>query len=141
MRVRDLMTKFVTTVHPQMSVHDAARLLAQRHVAFAPVVAHWSVVGAIEATDLPATDMSGDGADFATPDDTNETAALSVGDVMRPTEVPRLSPDDDLAVAATRLALAGSRRGVVFQHSRLVGVLSTTDIVRALDGEIFGGES
>src|SRR5206468_4893837 len=110
MRVRDLMTRSVTTVQPDMPVRDAARLLAEQHVTFAPVVAHWSVVGAIEATDLPPTDISDDRADVATPGDTNDTAALSVRDVMRSKEVPRLSPDDDLAVAATRRALAGPRR-------------------------------
>ena len=123
MRVCDLMTRGVVTVDPAMPIDEAARLLAEHHVAFAPVVANWSVVGAIEASDVASCSTGNGGA----------PKRATVADVMPSVPVPRLSPDDELVVAATRLALTGTRRGVVFQNSRLVGVLSTTDIVRALN--------
>ena len=136
MRVRYLMTRAVTTVTPTMTVRDAARLLADHHIVFAPVVANRTVVGAVEERDLqPLCAEDAPSENPECPVNLSRPRPHNVADVMQRSDVPRLSPDDSLCVAATRLALAGSRRGVVFENARLVGVLSTTDIVRALGSD------
>ncbi len=51
-RVRDIMTKDVFTVAPELTIRDAMGLLASRHISGAPVVAGGKVVGVITSTDL-----------------------------------------------------------------------------------------
>ena len=52
LRLRDIMTKDVVTVSPELTVRDAMVLFAGRHLSGAPVVASGKVVGVISATDL-----------------------------------------------------------------------------------------
>ena len=52
LRLRDIMTKDVLTVSPDLAVRDAMALLASRHVSGAPVVDDGKVVGVLSATDL-----------------------------------------------------------------------------------------
>jgi CBS domain-containing protein len=57
----------------------------------------------------------------------------SVGDCMIPREqVPVVQADDDLIEAAGELAESDLRRGLVLDGDRLVGLLSMTDVARAL---------
>ncbi|HEY7568116.1 MAG TPA: CBS domain-containing protein [Gemmatimonadaceae bacterium] len=51
-RLRDIMTRDVLTVHPDMTLRDAMELLAQQHVSGAPVVVGDKVVGVVSASDL-----------------------------------------------------------------------------------------
>ncbi len=52
LRLRDIMTSEVLTVHPDATLREAMELLAQRHVSGAPVVAGDTVVGVVSASDL-----------------------------------------------------------------------------------------
>lgn len=54
LRVRDIMTKDVLTVSPEMSLRDAMELFTSRHISGAPVVAGGKVVGVVAASDLLA---------------------------------------------------------------------------------------
>lgn len=58
----------------------------------------------------------------------------TVGECMLPlASVPVLRPDDDLAEAAALLAESGLYRGLVLEGEALVGLLSMTDVARALE--------
>ena len=50
--MRDIMTRDVVTVDPDLSIRDAMELLASRHVGGAPVIAGSRVIGVISMTDL-----------------------------------------------------------------------------------------
>lgn len=52
LRLRDIMTRDVLTVDPELSIRDAMELLTTRHVGGAPVTAGTRVVGVISMTDL-----------------------------------------------------------------------------------------
>jgi CBS domain-containing protein len=52
LRLRDIMTKDVLSVSPNLSVRDAMALLASRHMSGAPVIDRGQVVGVISSTDL-----------------------------------------------------------------------------------------
>lgn len=52
LKLRDIMTRDVLTVDPELSVRDAMELLTSRHVGGAPVTAGTRVVGVISMTDL-----------------------------------------------------------------------------------------
>lgn len=52
LKLRDIMTRDVITVSPELGLRDAMELLTSKHVSGAPVVAGGKVVGVISATDL-----------------------------------------------------------------------------------------
>ena len=50
--LKDIMTRDVVTVSPDLSVRDAMALFTSRHISGAPVVAQGTVVGVVSLTDL-----------------------------------------------------------------------------------------
>lgn len=52
LRLRDIMTRDVVTIDPQVSIRDAMEVLAQRHIGGAPVVTGSHVEGVVSLTDL-----------------------------------------------------------------------------------------
>ena len=52
LRLRDIMTREVVTVTPELSLRDTMSLFATRHISGAPVVANGKVVGVVSLTDL-----------------------------------------------------------------------------------------
>ncbi len=52
LRLRDIMTRKVVTLEPQMTLRDAMEILTSRHVSGAPVLSGQKVVGVISAGDL-----------------------------------------------------------------------------------------
>ena len=130
MKVRDLMAQHVITVNPDMPVREAARILTEHGIAYAPVVVNHAVIGAVEAHDLPrSSETAAREVDETSRGRASDTRTrLTVGDVMWRGDVPRLAPDEEVGDASARLARAHARRGVVFHNGRLVGLLSTTDI-------------
>lgn len=52
LRLRDIMTRQVMTLEPQMTLREAMEILTARHVSGAPVLSGKKVVGVISAADL-----------------------------------------------------------------------------------------
>jgi CBS domain-containing protein len=52
LRLRDIMTRRVVTLEPQMTLREAMEILVARHLSGAPVVSGQKVVGVISAGDL-----------------------------------------------------------------------------------------
>ncbi len=52
LRLRDIMTREVVTLEPQMTLREAMEILTARHLSGAPVVSGRNVVGVISAGDL-----------------------------------------------------------------------------------------
>ncbi len=52
LRLRDIMTRDVVTVAPELSVRDAMELFSTRHISGAPVVSSGKLVGVVSLTDL-----------------------------------------------------------------------------------------
>lgn len=52
LKIREIMTRELLTVSPQMSLQDLAELLSSRHVSGVPVIAGGKVAGVISATDI-----------------------------------------------------------------------------------------
>src|SRR5688572_30516759 len=52
--LREIMTKDVVTIAPDVTIRDAMSLLSSRHISGAPVVAGDSIAGVVSATDLMA---------------------------------------------------------------------------------------
>ena len=51
-RLRDIMTKDVITIAPELTIREAMSLLSSRHISGAPVFAGGKILGVVSATDL-----------------------------------------------------------------------------------------
>jgi CBS domain-containing protein len=128
MRVAELMQTEVQAVAPDTSLSDAAMTLADAHISGLPVIGrNGSLVGVISTTDILGSEQDVD--DQAARRSLFETAR--VRDLMTPQPVT-IAPGASIKEAAQLLLSADVHRLFVVEDGRLVGVLSTTDIVQAV---------
>lgn len=119
--VRDLMETDVFWVPFDMPLSKAASELSTREVSGAPVCdIEGRVIGMLTKTDL--VDFYGS---------TNEERF--VADAMT-AEVLAVAPDDPTEQAVRLMAFEGVHRLLVIEDERLVGMLSSMDILRELAG-------
>ena len=128
MRVSELMQTKVQTVHPDDAVNDAVVTLTDAHVSALPVVDETGhMIGVISSTDILTSE--------AEARDAVEREALfeqmMVRDIMTPRPLT-VSSDADVREAAQQMLYAEVHRLFVTSGKQLVGVISTTDIVRAV---------
>ena len=128
MRVRELMQGDVITVNLDMSINDAVVTLTDAHISALPVVdGGGRMVGVVSSTDILTSE--------AEANDAVEREALfeqmMVRDIMtqRPLTV---SPDAEVREAAQQMLYADVHRLFVTSGDQVIGVISTTDIVRAV---------
>jgi CBS domain-containing protein len=127
----DVMTREVVTVAPDVSVLEAARLMAQRRLKRLPVVdATGHLLGIVSRVDLLRTVAEGYPAPEAQP--AQARPARLVADVMR-TDVPTVSLHASLpevldAIVSTRL----NRAVVVDEQRHVVGIVTDAELVRRL---------
>lgn len=176
-RVRDVMSDDVLTIEPEVSLAEAARIMAEEHYSGLPVASQGGgVLGVISASDIVEFSMSldadrssfpgresaewpgplewdGTDADHSVPDyfgstwDDRWNPVAYIGDRAQPgwsslgestvaeimtRTVVSITPEDDLTAAARRMLDAGVHRLLVLERGRLVGLVTTTDIVRAV---------
>jgi CBS domain-containing protein len=128
MRVRELMQDDVITVNLDTPINDAVVTLTDAHISALPVVdGGGRMVGVVSSTDILTSE--------AEANDAVEREALfedmMVRDIMtrRPLTV---SPDTEVREAAQQMLYADVHRLFVTAGDKVVGVISTTDIVRAV---------
>ena len=103
-----------------MSYEVKSAPLRQRHTAFPVVEGDGRPVGLIRWDQIE--DSSG-----------RDRTRTLVREVMRPlSEVPTASPDEPLADLLTRLESSPDRRALVVEDGRLAGIVSMSDITRAV---------
>ena len=126
MRVSELMQTAVFTAMPEPTVEEAIRLMADTHVSSLPVVdAHRRIRGVISSSDVleaeaEATDTEALGV---------LTSCGTVQEIMTPRAVT-IGPEATVQEAARLMLYADVHRLYVVEDDRLVGVVSTTDVVR-----------
>lgn len=147
MRVSELMTREVVTVHPEMPLREAAALLADRRISGAPVVDETGrVVGVLSEADIVAkaggpkrghrvlgwlleSDL----------DLEDKIAARTVGEAMSTPPIT-IQPQQRVHEAARLMASESiNRLPVVSDEGKLVGIVTRADVVRAFarsDAEI-----
>lgn len=176
LKLRDIMTRDVVTVSPDLSLRETMELLATKHLSGAPVVAGTKVIGVISATDLLsfAATLPGvpterpelnEWGEWETPLEWEEGTEHSGGyfselwsdvgaevderfrEVSGPEwnaleehtvaeamsrRICSLPSDADVPKAADYMRRAGVHRLLVMDDNRLSGIVSTTDIARAV---------
>ena len=130
MHVADVMQTELRTIRGTDTVGDAVALLAESHVSGVPVIDdHGRLAGVLSNSDILEV----------LAEHTDPEARESVFDETLVQEVmtPRpqtITPDANVRDAAQRMLYLEVHRLFVEHDGRLVGVVSTTDLVRALAG-------
>jgi Zn-dependent protease len=119
LRVRDLMTQDPIVLAPGLPAGELLRLSLLHKVSGFPVVAEGRVLGVVGLEHL-------EGADPEAP-------------LERYLQPPLfLSPEDTALGALERMAERGYARALVLEEERLVGILSKTDLLRAVQARVLG---
>lgn len=128
MKVADLMQRDVKSIRNEASVAEAILTLADAHISGVPVIdGTGKMVGVLSTSDVLA-------AEAETDDATSRQALLEnteVQEIMtrRPYTV---APTADVREAAQQMLYADVHRLFVTEGETVVGVISSTDIVRAV---------
>ena len=128
MHVAELMQRKVRTVDSDATIADAVVSLADGHVSGMPVVdGTGKVIGVLSTTDvLTAEAEAGDSSCRQT-----FLENTSVRDIMTPRPFT-IAPSEDVREAARQMLYADVHRLFVAEGDQVVGIISTTDIVRAV---------
>lgn len=127
MTVAELMQRNVKTVGSEVSVAEAIVSLADAHISGMPVVdGTGKVIGVLSSTDLLTAEAEAD--DPAARQALFESTA--VRDIMTPHPFT-IPPGVDIREAARLMLYADVHRLFVAEGDQVVGIISTTDIVRA----------
>lgn len=128
MHVSELMQKPVKTVSLDAMVSDAVVTLADSHISALPVVDGMGrMVGVVSTTDILTSE--------AEAEDSTAREALFEDTIVRDIMTLHpltVSPDTDVKEAAQQMLYAEIHRLFVVNGERVVGVISTTDIMRAV---------
>ena len=136
LKLKDIMTRDVVSAAPDMTIRDAMLLLSERHVSGAPVVDGGKVVGVFSATDLLAflADLNDTTPSLTFRRRRGRTAPLedvTVDEVMT-RKVESLPPDCSVDEAAILMGEKQIHRVLVMQGDVLLGIVSTSDVARAV---------
>ena len=125
--VRDIMTRQVLTIHAEATLEATARMLSTQHVSGAPVRNKTgALVGVLSKADLADFVRSGGG-------------SFRVEDAMTP-GVWAVHPEDSVLDAVRLMVDNAIHRVLVLDRpGHVEGILTTTDVMRALADGRFSG--
>jgi Zn-dependent protease/CBS domain-containing protein len=126
--VSDLMTREVHSVTPQMSVLELVqKMLQERHLGYPVLDSRGALVGLITLTDIQKLKDAG-----------RSEAGVTVGEIMS-TEVNTISQRASALAAFQQMAVNNFGRLIVVDAAgRMTGILSKTDLVRAVQVRMAG---
>jgi CIC family chloride channel protein len=130
MKVAELMQPNVRTISSEACVAEVVVSLADGHVSGLPVVDKGGrIIGVVSATDVLTAEAEAEAESSTIGRDLMQDT--SVREIMTPRPYT-VAPDEDVREAARQMLYAEVHRLFVAEGDRLVGVISTTDIVRAV---------
>lgn len=128
MRVSDILQTNLKTVRGTDTIGEAVSLLAESHVSGVPVVDdHGRLVGVLSNSDILEV--------LAEHSDPEEREKIFEETLVQEVMTPRpqtITPEASIRDAAQRMLYLEVHRLFVEQGGRLVGVVSTTDLVRTM---------
>lgn len=129
--VSNIMSSDMFTVHVGQKVSEVYRLLTENRIHHVPVVNGTELVGLISSSDMMKLSLDA----YGTPDSANADyldSQFSISDIMS-TDLITVKPSDAIRSAAGTLS-AGTYHSVpvVADDGKLVGIVTTTDLVKYL---------
>ena len=119
LKAKDVMTKTITTIHPDATLAEAIRLLICKEISGIPVVDEKEMmIGIITEKDILNFVFSGN---------LNNT---KVRDVMTK-EVVSFSPETNVDEIALAIGQNKFRRVPIVEGKKVIGIISRRDIIRA----------
>lgn len=134
LKLRDIMTEDVLTLQPDVSIREAAEIFSTERLGGAPVVVNGRIVGMLSASDLLEF-IASLPAEPAEIRDRTERGILDehvVEEAMTRAPIRSLAPDDPVGLAADVMKHERLHRLPIVEDGRVVGIISTVDLVRAL---------
>ena len=142
LKVADVMTSLVVTVRPDHSLQEAALLMASNGISGAPVVEGGRLLGVVSEADIVRAyaPLATRGSAFLPnhplmvllrANGHKDVDGVRVQDIMSP-DVVSIGPDASVWQAASLIDAHGVRRLPVVDTSGLVGIVTRSDIVRAM---------
>jgi CBS domain-containing protein len=120
-KVKDIMSQPVISVEPEMPIYDAIRLLASRNVSGLPVVdSDLRLIGLLSEKDVLSLLYN-----------SQDASGKTVGDFMSKAVVS-FDINDNVVALCDCLEHNAFRRVPVTQNGRLTGVVSRSDVIRAI---------
>ncbi len=127
-RVADLMQADVRTIAADALVSEAIVTLADGHVSALPVLNEaQQLVGVVSSTDILAAEAEAGDAKAMS----RIASHTRVSEIMT-TNPKTIGPEADVKLAAQEMLYLDVRRLLVVEDSTLVGIISQSDIVRAV---------
>lgn len=126
-KIRDIMTKEVITIGTQKSAVDAATMMDQNGVGSLMILEKDSPVGMMTERDLVRRVI----ARMKDPETTKVSEIMSQPLVI-------VEPEGDIEAAAKIMAINEVRRLAVVESSKLVGIVTATDLAMNLAGQLSG---
>jgi CBS domain-containing protein len=128
MKVAEIMRTDLKTVTGDATIADATLVLSEAHVSALPVVDRRDHLVGV----LSTTDVLNAAAETADPEARERLFEITqVNEIMTPRPLT-IAPDADIKEAAQQMLYLEVHRLFVEEDGRLVGVISQTDIVRAV---------
>jgi CBS domain-containing protein len=128
------MTRDIVTVSPETPLKDAAELLARHRISGLPVLDGGEVVGVVSEADIVARSTGRSGSrnllQRLTGAPEGPAGATRVGEAMSSPAIT-ISPDQPVAEAARTMVDRKVNRLPVVDGSRLAGIVTRADLVRA----------
>ena len=138
MQVKDVMTRDVISVGPTTTLRDAAALLVTHGISGLPVVADGAVVGVISRRDVMfkeqrPLEVDGWRARLVEPFISRAASKVDARVVSQAMTAPAVTigPGTSIALAARRMLEEGVNRLPVVANGELVGMVTSSDLVRA----------
>ncbi|MHA1926244.1 MAG: CBS domain-containing protein [Candidatus Thorarchaeota archaeon] len=122
MLVRDFMTSMIVTSEAETPVKEAAKLMAAEDIGSLLVTKGDLLAGMVTRKEIIGARLLSDDAYFS----------LTVEDVMT-SPVITISPDADLGQTIAVMNQAGVKCLPVIEGDSIIGVVSTSDVIRVLD--------
>lgn len=135
--ISEIMTKQVKTLSKNTSLLKAEELFKKHKIKHAPVVLDDKIIGILSLTDLQRLSFV-DGYNDRYDNDFAFYTTFTVGQIMMENPV-KVEPDISIAEAALLLADKSFSALPVVKDDRLIGIITTTDLLRYL-GRQGGGD-
>lgn len=128
-KVSAIMSSSVFTVDARNDIQDVCRLFDRNGIHHVPVVSGDKLVGIISKSDIDKISFVTDYAEGSAA--TQVYTALTIDQVMTK-DVTTVQADDEIRVAAEKLATGDFHAVPVLDGDQVVGILTSTDLIKFL---------